>query len=572
MGGSVHRVTKRLDRNLGEHLIARGTLDQAGLARALSVQRQQGVHEPIGEILAKLGLVSEREVAEALADQLGLEIKGPAQFPDQLIFAHRIANKFLLENRIIVLADDGETLKVAMADPLDGYLLDAIRLTTGRDIVPSIALGAEITTALQQLIAQSEENEQAAESYAPGGSSVSYANDIEHLRELATEAPIIKLVNSLLNLALERKASDIHIEPFENQLLIRLRVDGQLQLVGTHGVEMAAAVISRVKLMADLNIAERRLPQDGRFKVRLLGQEIDLRVSTVPTLHGESVVLRLLKRDDVAQDLSALGFEEDLQAGVNELLGLPNGIVLVTGPTGSGKTTTLYAALRHLNTTDRKILTVEDPVEYNLSGINQIQVNTAVGLGFANALRSILRQDPDVIMVGEMRDQETARIAVQAALTGHMVLSTLHTNDAPSSVMRLLDMGVADYLLASSVSGILAQRLVRKLCPECREPYAPAKALQERWAAQLPDSDFIFHRARGCSACDQRGYSGRTMIGELLVVDAPLRELIVRRPGVEALRQAAAANGMRSMFHDGLRKVAAGQTSLEEISRVTSEL
>ena len=337
--------------------------------------------------------------------------------------------------------------------------------------------------------------------------------------------------------------------------------------------ESAAAVISRIKIMADLNIAERRLPQDGRFKTRVRGREIDLRVSTVPTLYGESVVLRLLRRDDIALEFSVLGLAPEVERALLEVLAVPHGIILVTGPTGSGKTTTLYAALRHLNTPERKVLTVEDPVEYNLDGINQIQVKPQIGLTFANALRSIVRQDPDVIMIGEMRDEETARIAVQSALTGHLVLSTVHTNDAAGSITRLMDMGVETYLLTSTVIAVMAQRLVRTLCSHCREAYEAPAALVARWNLERhAGSDAVrLYRPAGCPHCAGTGYAGRTAITELFRMTDPVRELVLARADAGTLTEAARREGMHTMLEDGLRKAVAGGTSLEEVLRVTQE-
>ena len=402
--------------------------------------------------------------------------------------------------------------------------------------------------------------------------NVSQLDSIERLRDLATEAPVIRLVNLLINRAVALRASDIHIEPFENQLKVRYRIDGVLQESESPPAHSTAAVISRIKIMAKLNIAERRLPQDGRIQVRVQGKLIDLRVSTVPTLYGESLVLRILDKERVELNLDILGFDQAAARRFNEVLALPHGILLVTGPTGSGKTTTLYAALQTLNSPEKKILTVEDPVEYQLDGINQIQVNPRIGLNFASALRSIVRQDPDIIMIGEMRDLETARIAVQSALTGHLVFSTLHTNDAGSSVTRLLDMGVEDYLLTSTLNGILAQRLVRLLCRRCRQPYTPPPPLvDELQLSRYANGEMTLYKAVGCEACADTGYHGRTVISELLVLSEPLRQLILARADGNKIQDAAIAEGMDSMKVDGLKKVLQGLTTIEEVSRVTQE-
>ena len=356
-----------------------------------------------------------------------------------------------------------------------------------------------------------------------------FLDDVEQLKELAGEAPIIKLVNQIINGAAEAGASDIHIEPFEDRLAVRYRVDGLLREIDSPPLERAGAVISRIKIMANLNIAERRLAQDVRFRHRVRGVDYDFRVSTVPTMHGESVVMRLLERNQQAQTFESLGFSEEQAATMREILEMPHGILLVTGPTGSGKSTTLYAALNHLNDPQRMIITVEDPVEYNIPGINQMQAKPQIGLTFANALRSIVRQDPDVIMIGEMRDGETAQIAVQSALTGHLVLSTLHTNDAPGSVMRMIDMGVQDYLLTSAVNAIQAQRLVRKLCEHCKEEYEPISKIVERWGLDklTPARPITLFRPSGCQHCGQTGFSGRTAILEILRVNDAMRQLVL---------------------------------------------
>jgi general secretion pathway protein E len=398
-------------------------------------------------------------------------------------------------------------------------------------------------------------------------------DSIERLRDLAAEAPIVRLVNLIINRALESRASDIHIEPFENRLKVRYRIDGVLQETESPPARSTAAVISRIKIMAKLNIAERRLPQDGRIQLRAQGKIIDLRVSTVPTLYGESLVLRILDKQELNLDFVTLGFDQESIDGLGATLSMPNGIILVTGPTGSGKTTTLYAALEQLNTPDKKILTVEDPIEYQLDGINQIQVKPQIGLNFADALRSIVRQDPDVIMIGEMRDLETARIAVQSALTGHLVFSTLHTNDAGSSVTRLLDMGVEDYLLTSTLNGILAQRLVRKLCHSCREAFEPLPELiNELDLENLSTSNnFNLYKAIGCEECADTGYLGRSVITELMLMSEALHRLILSRADGGEIQRTAVSEGMDNMKTNGLKKALTGITTIEEVTRVTQD-
>ncbi|MEE8534852.1 MAG: ATPase, T2SS/T4P/T4SS family, partial [Kiloniellales bacterium] len=395
--------------------------------------------------------------------------------------------------------------------------------------------------------------------------------DVERLKDLASEAPVIRLVNNLITRAVEMRASDIHIEPFEARLRVRYRIDGVVREVESPAERYRAAIVSRIKIMAKLNIAERRLPQDGRIKLVIRGSPIDLRVVTMPTMHGESVIIRILDRGSIALDFATLGISGPNFDAFLGMLEHPNGILLVTGPTGSGKTTTLYASLVRLNTPDKKILTVEDPIEYQLDGINQIQVKPDIGLGFANVLRSILRADPDIIMIGEIRDAETAEIAVQAALTGHLVLSTVHTNDAAGTVTRLLDMGVADYLLTSTLTGVAAQRLVRTLCRHCRTPYSALPELIEqlRLGRYTDRPEVMLYHAEGCEECSGTGYFGRTSIFETLVVDDAVRRLILQRLESNRLHQAAVEAGMRTMFDDGMGKALDGVTTIEEVLRVT---
>ena len=454
--------------SIGKLLIERGKLNAADLDRARRVQQE--TPERINVILTQLGLVSERDMAEALALYLDLPLVTAADYPTEAILEDQISTKFLKEFRTIPLADTAEGLVLAIADPLDAYAVNAVRLLTGKPVLPRVGVPAEIEAAFERLYGGSKASIENIFEEVTGEEDEGTNEDIERLKDLASEAPVIRMVNLLISKAVEMRASDIHIEPFERKLKVRYRIDGVLRQMDAPPSRLRAAVISRVKLMAKLNIAETRLPQDGRIRLVIRGKEIDLRVSTVPSMHGESLVLRVLDKGSVALDFPTLGFEKQLLKSYLDLLDRPHGILLVTGPTGSGKTTTLYTSLLRLNTGERKILTVEDPIEYQLEGINQVQVKPQIGLGFANVLRSFLRQDPDVIMIGEIRDLETAEIAVQAALTGHKVLSTLHTNDAATTITRLLDMGVEDYLLTSTVNGVVAQRLVRTLCGHCREP------------------------------------------------------------------------------------------------------
>jgi len=556
-------------RTLCACLVNVGKLDPDNIERACRLQLEQDQWEPIGSILVKLGLVSERDVAEGLSTQLELPLVTRQSFPDELAIDEQISHKFLKENRALILENEDDRLTVIMADPQDRYVLEALALFTGKQIIPRIGIASEIDQAIEQRY----RSQQATQGTEDKVDAVQYLDDVEQLKELASEAPVIKMVNHLINQAVESGASDIHIEPFEGVLKVRYRIDGLLREVDAPPIRSTAAVISRIKIMATLNIAERRLAQDGRFKVRVRGKEIDLRVSTVPTMYGESVVLRLLHRDDVTLNFNVLGFSPELERKMFDILAMPHGILLVTGPTGSGKSTTLYAALKHLNTPERKILTVEDPVEYNIEGVNQMQVKPQIGLTFANALRSIVRQDPDVIMIGEMRDKETAAIAVQSALTGHLVLSTLHTNDAAGSITRLLDMGVEDYLLTSTVNAVLAQRLVRSLCHHCREAYTPMDEVVSRWGLQryAGESAVTLYRAVGCEHCGHTGYSGRKAIVELLVMTDPIKQLVLKHSDAGEIARVAADDGMHFMLDDGLRKAVAGETTIDEVRRVTQE-
>lgn len=557
--------------SIGKLLIERGKLNAADLDRARRVQQE--TPERINVILTQLGLVSERDMAEALALYLDLPLVTAADYPTQAILEDQASIKFLKEYRIIPLADTAEGLVLAIADPLDAYAVNAMRLLTGKPVLPRVGVPAEIEAAFERLYGTSKASIENILEEVTSEEDEGTNEDIERLKDLASEAPVIRMVNLLISRAVEMRASDIHIEPFERKLKVRYRIDGVLREVDAPPSRLRAAVISRVKLMAKLNIAETRLPQDGRIRLVIRGKEIDLRVSTVPSMHGESLVLRVLDKGSVALDFSTLGFEKQVLESYLDLLDRPHGILLVTGPTGSGKTTTLYTSLLRLNTGERKILTVEDPIEYQLEGINQVQVKPQIGLGFANVLRSFLRQDPDVIMIGEIRDLETAEIAVQAALTGHKVLSTLHANDAATTITRLLDMGVEDYLLTSTVNGVVAQRLVRTLCGDCREPRPVLPEMAEQLQlGRVTNSDPItLYQAAGCEHCNGSGYLGRTGLLELLVLSDPIRRLILRRAEAHEIKQAAVEAGMRTMYQDGVYKILAGTTTLEEVLRVTRD-
>jgi general secretion pathway protein E len=564
-------MTEPPRKRIGEILIERGKLDAAGLDRGLRLQQE--THEKLGTLLVTLGLCAQRDVAEALATQLELPLVEANGYPELPILEERISARFLREARALPIAESEDEIALAMADPTDAYTINAFEMVTGRKVKPLIAIPTELEAALERLYGAGKTALGQIVGAVEQRDELSFDADVQQLKDLASEAPVIRLVSLIITNALETRASDIHIEPFENRLIVRYRIDGVLHEIESPPRRLSAAVISRVKIMANLDIAERRLPQDGRIRLRVQGKEIDLRVSTVPTMHGESVVMRILDKGGVALDFARLGFEEDTLKKFLDVLLEPHGILLVTGPTGSGKTTTLYTALDRLNKPDVKILTVEDPVEYQMPGINQIQVKPQIDLTFANALRSIVRQDPDVIMIGEIRDLETAQIAVQSALTGHLVLSTVHTNDAPSTVNRLLDMGVEDYLLTSTVIGIQAQRLVRTLCPECNEPYTAMPELVEELGLSkfANGGDITLYHARGCKQCANTGYVGRISIIEMMPMTDTVRTLVMRHAIATELKAQAMKEGMVTMYEDGMRKALRGVTTFEEVLRVTRE-
>jgi general secretion pathway protein E len=548
----------------------RGKLGSTDLARARRLAEESG--DAVLRMLARLGLVSERDMALAFSHVLDIPLAEASDYPQSPVLPESFSLRFLKDSGVLPLRDEEAELLVAMADPADAFVLSALTLAARKPVSRGVGIPSEIELALERLYAK-EEDEAEEDDFASRLGEVS-EDDIEHLKDLASEAPVIRMVNQIIQRAVESRASDIHVEPFEDELKVRYRIDGILKEVESPPPRSTAAVISRIKIMSKLNIAERRLPQDGRIPLRVQGKELDLRVSTVPTMFGESVVMRLLDKESVRFDFEALGFDGNPRERLDFILEMPYGIFLVTGPTGSGKSTTLYTALSRLNTQERKIITVEDPVEYQLPGINQIQVKPQIGMTFAGALRSIVRQDPDIIMVGEMRDIETARIAVQSALTGHVVLSTLHTNDAPSGVTRLLDMGVEDYLLTSTINGILAQRLVRRLCPSCRERYRPLPELGLKFM-RLRDSneeDLFLCRPVGCGQCNDTGYRGRMVISEVLIMTDGIRQAVLSHATATEIHRQAIAEGMSTMYEDGLRKALDGRTTVEEVMRVAEEI
>ena len=560
-----------LDDRICQFLVARGRLKETDLARGRRLHEEDPASGSLVSLLTRLGLVSEREMAEAVSELLELPLLAAKEFPESPPQNVQASVRFLKHHHVCPIAENDDSVTLLVADPADTFPAQAVQLATGREVRLNIGLRSEIDDLIERY-------------YGSGRSAMGTIvenltddnnrseDDIEHLRDLASEAPVIRLVNLVIQRAVEQRASDIHVEPFENRLKVRYRIDGVLHEVESPPAASTAAVISRIKIMAKLNIAERRLPQDGRIMIRVQGKELDLRVSTVPTAHGESVVMRILDREAIVFDFHKLGFTDQFLQQFLDVLELPHGILLVTGPTGSGKTTTLYTALSKLNTPDVKIITVEDPVEYQIEGINQIQAKPQIGLDFSHALRSIVRQDPDIIMIGEMRDLETARIAIQSALTGHLVLSTLHTNNAAGGITRMLDMGVEDYLLTSTINGILAQRLVRRLEPTHAEKYPASPEEIEKFGLRRfqPNGEIFLYRPRG-SAIAPTGYLGRTTIMEFLVMDDELRRAVMRHAGMGELEQLARNAGMRTMYEDGLAKAMRGETTIEEVLRVTED-
>lgn len=554
-----------------DELLEAGVIDSASLERAIQVARGEG--DPVWQILPRLGLMSEEQLAKTMAKAFGMKLVLMGDFPKELPFRDKISRRFLMEHQVLPLGEKKGVVQLAVADPDCDYALRAVEQALDSAVTALLASPADIAAKLEEYFAEGISAMARITTGEDAGPARLSDDLLDVLRDSASGAPVVKLVNLIIERAVTAGASDIHIEPFENNLVVRYRIDGVLQAVESPPPHMSDAIISRIKLLSNLNIAERRLPQDGRAKMAVRGTPIDMRVSTMPALFGESVVLRILDQSSVALDLAGLGFTADDIQRIEKLVHRPSGIVLAVGPTGSGKTTTLYAALNLINTVDRKILTVEDPVEYQIQGIVQSQVKPGIGLDFANVLRSLLRQDPDIIMVGEIRDTETAEIAVQAALTGHTVFSTLHTNSAIATVTRLVDMGIEPFLLGATLGGIVAQRLVRRLCPECREPTKVDRAaLGATDIPELPKSGQVkLWRAKGCAACHQTGYRGRTVICEILEISEELQHALSQFKNENDLAGIVRKDGFRSLFNSGIAKVLSGETSLEEILRVTLE-
>jgi general secretion pathway protein E len=555
-----------LEAAFAEFLVAQNVTDHPTLERAESAARKTG--ERLDRVLTKLGLLSETDLAAALSKFLNIPLVVPADVPMEPVLKDVIDAPFVRQNRIMPLALADRCISVGTTDPFDQELCHAIAYLTGLAVRLRIFVPADFDKAFDGLY-----KSPASVGRSTRGGEEASELDVQRLRDMASEAPVIRLVNQIIADAVEGRASDIHVEPNVDSVLVRYRVDGILRTGHVLASSLRAAITSRIKIMSKLDIAERRMPQDGRIKIAVRGVDIDFRVSTIPTVFGESVVMRILDRSRVELDFERLGFHAKHIDVLSKLLAEPNGIILVTGPSGSGKTTTLYAALKGLNTPDTKVFTVEDPVEYQIAGINQVQVQAGIGFDFPHALRSILRQDPDIIMIGEIRDLETARIAIQSSLTGHLVLSTLHTNSAASAITRLVDMGVEGYLLASTLKGVLAQRLVRTLCARCAVGHDNAAYWADEFSRNVKGLGALgpasIKEARGCPECHGTGYSGRSTIVEILLVGSDLHRLILSNASDAEIEQVARESGMESMYEMGVHKVWRGETTVEEVLRAT---
>ncbi len=539
-----------------------------------ALELRQGNGRRLGEVLVGMKTISQETLTRALAEQQGLPFRESLQAePGSGEMLDLLPISFVKEYRVFPMERGDGRLRLAVADPLDSRPLNDLAALTGDFIEIIVSTPEEILRAINRSYEHhAGEAQEFIEEMEGGEAALAKDFEPEDLLDASDEAPIIRFVNSLITQGYKERASDIHVEPFESELVVRYRIDGILYEVVRPPQKAQASIISRLKIMANLNIAEKRLPQDGRFRVRIAGKDVDVRVSTLPTAFGERVVLRLLDKATNVLGLEEIGMGSNLLRQIDQMIHKSHGIFLVTGPTGSGKTTTLYAALTRLNSREQNIITVEDPIEYQLAGVGQIQVNPKINLTFAAGLRSILRQDPDIIMVGEIRDGETAEIAVQSALTGHMVFSTLHTNDAAGALTRLVEMGIEPFLAASSIVGILAQRLVRRICPHCREEFRPsAELLQEMGLQQAVGPDAVFFRGRGCPKCMDIGYRGRTGIYELLPVDEQVRDLLLQNRDSASIKNAAIKKGMKTLRDSGLAMALAGETTIEEVLRVTQE-
>lgn len=559
----------KLGDKLGNILVKSGLITQEQLGKALALQ--QGTTKRIGELLIELGLVTELDITIALSKQLGIPyvtassgLLGP---PKDEGLETLIPAEFASQHLVLPLSRNANSLTVACVHPHDLILMDNLSRLTGCEINPVVTTKADLEQAIAKFYEQATFQDVIDKSYelAEEGSAAAKEEvlNLDQLKQAAEEAPVVRLVDMIIRQAIRDRASDIHVEPFQDKLILRYRIDGVLYEIPPPARHLHAAIVSRVKILSKLDIAEKRLPQDGAFTLSLEGNRVDLRIATIPTIYGEKLVIRLLRRNPELLDVGQVGFDPKELEVFRKAIQEPYGLILMTGPTGSGKTTTLYAALNEINSPKRNILTIEDPVEYRLDGVNQVQVKSAIGLTFAKALRAFLRQDPDVIMVGEVRDLETAEICVQAALTGHLVFSTVHTNDASSAITRLIDIGVPAYLISSTLSVVVAQRLIRRLCQQCREPYEPVPAVREQFGV-----DDLLYRAKGCEECGKTGYRGRVGVYEVLSLTRELQDLVAKGAPAHVLKDAAVKAGLVTLWQSGLRKVRAGLTSLEELASV----
>ncbi len=557
-------AAKRKPKQLGQILLEEGLLTQEQLDRAL--EQHRNTPKSLGRVLIDLGFIRERDLVKALAQQVGLDFVDLSEFPIEAAATTLLPEALSRRYRALPIAERDGKLYVAMSDPANVYALDDIRTVTGRDVQPVVATASDVEQAIQKYSSIGDE----VEALASEAASIAEGEDTSDVEAAIEDAPIVKLVNAIMTQAVTDRASDVHIEPTERDVRVRFRVDGVLHEVMHSPKNIQNGLLSRLKVMADLNIAERRVPQDGRISMNVANRALDLRVATLPTVFGEKIVIRILDKSQALLKLSDLGFHPGPFARYEVAYRKPYGAILVTGPTGSGKSTTLYATLNILNQIDRNIITVEDPVEYRLHGVNQIQVNIKAGLTFASALRSILRADPDIVLIGEIRDRETAMISIEAALTGHLVLSTLHTNDAPSAMTRLTEMEVETFLVASAVDCVIAQRLARKLCERCREPFVPERQqlLEAGVSESRLDGVEELFRATGCSSCSNTGYRGRMGLYEVMPVTEEIERLTVERASSDAIRAVAVEQGMMTLRDDGVDKALRGLTSLEEIARV----
>ncbi|AFS77797.1 type II secretion pathway protein E [Gottschalkia acidurici 9a] len=561
-------MLQRKNRKIGELLLEIGLITNKQLKEALKVQKVVG--KKLGEILNDEGMVSEQQIIEVLELQLGIPHMDISKFFISLEATKLIDEVLARRYTLIPISKTETTLVVAMTDPTNIFAIDDIRMSTELNIKPVISTKIHILNAIDQYYGTENAKKALKEFEQKDYMKHLEVLDQEELDEV-NNAPVVKLVNSIIGQSVRQKVSDIHIEPFEKYIKIRLRVDGDLQEIMTPSKSVHSAILSRIKIMAKMNIVEKRIPQDGRIEMIIDGRAIDMRVSIIPTIHGEKAVIRILDSESFMLTKKELGFTEENLKKIDNLIKNSNGIILVTGPTGSGKSTTLYTVLRELSDPRRNIITIEEPVEFQIEGINQVNVNPKVGMTFANALRSILRQDPDIIMIGEIRDEETAQIAIRAAITGHLVLSTMHTNDTSSTVARLIDIGIDSYLVSSSLKGVVAQRLVKRICQNCKISYK-ANMEEKKILSIDEDEDIIIHKGRGCNTCNSTGYKGRIAIHEILIVDSEIKKLIDKNATTDEIREESRKQGMKSLRDSCVQLVLKGITTVEEVIGVAYSL